>query len=44
MPMEYIVPILQIVALTEMTETDAIEERLPQQIQLEEERFIMGFH
>ena len=44
MPMEYIVPILRIAAITEMTDTDAIEERLVQLVQIEEEHFIAGFH
>ena len=43
-PMEYIVPSLRISTLTEMTDTDAIEEILMQLIQMEEERFIEGFH
>ena len=44
MPMEYIVLSLQIVALTKMIDTSAIEERLTQLIQMEEECFITGFH
>ena len=42
--MEYIVSNLRIVALTKVTDTDAVEERLVQLIQMEEERFIAGFH
>ena len=42
--MEYIVPSLRIIALTKMTDTDAVEERLAQLVQMEEERFIAGFH
>ena len=42
--MEYIVSSLRIAALTEMIDTDAIDERLMQLIQMEEERFIVGFH
>ena len=42
--MEYIVLSLRIAALREMTDTDAVEERLAQLIQMEEERFIAGFH
>ena len=42
--MEYIVPSLRIVALTKMTDTGAIEERLVQLVQMEEDRFIAGFH
>ena len=44
MPMEYIVPILIVLAITEMTDVDAVEERLLQLIHLEEEHFITGFH
>ena len=40
MPMEYIVPSLRVVALTEMTDVDAFEERLLQLIHLEDECFI----
>ena len=42
--MEYIVLSLQIAALTEMKNTNAVEELLMQLIQIEEERFIAGFH
>ena len=42
--MEYIVPSLRIVAIIEMTDTGVVEERLAQLIQMEEERFIVGFH
>ena len=44
MPMEYIVPILQIVVVTRMCDEWDIEERLDQLLQLEENRFIEGFH
>ena len=44
MPMEYIIPSLRVVAITEMTDADVVEERLLQLIHLEEERFIVGFH
>ena len=44
MPMKYIVSSLRIVALTKMTDTDAVEERIAQLIQMEEECFIVGFH
>ena len=44
MPIEYIVSILQIVALIEMKDIDIVEERLAQLIQMEEECFIVGFH
>eukprot|EP00253_Pinus_taeda_P036318 PITA_36318 len=44
MPMEYIVPSLHIAALTGMTHHGALEERLAQLAELEEERFLAGFH
>ena len=42
--MEYIVPSLRIVVVTEMTDIGVVEERLVQLIQMEEEHFIFGFH
>jgi len=44
MPMEYIVPSLCIAALIGMTDHRALVERLTQLDELEEERFIAGFH
>ena len=44
MPMEYIVPGLSIVAITEMTNVGAIVERLSQLIHLEEDLFFAGYH
>ena len=44
MPMEYIVPSLHIAALIGMTNRGALEERLAQLEELEEERFLVGFH
>ena len=44
MPMEYIVPSLRITAATGMDDAEALEERIGQLIQLEEDRFIIGFH
>ena len=44
MPMEYTVPNLRIVEITEMTDVGAVEERLSQLIQLEEECFVAGYH
>lgn len=44
MPMEYIVPSLRIAALTGMMGREALEERLAQLEELEEERFLVGFH
>jgi hypothetical protein len=43
-PMEYLVPRLRIVTFTYMDDTDAIHERLSQLAELEEDRFITGFH
>ena len=42
--MEYIVPSLWIVVLIEMTDADAFEQSLTQLVQMEEERFVVGFH
>jgi len=42
MPMEYIIPNLQIVAMTGMADHEALEERLAQLEELEEERFLAG--
>ena len=44
MPMEYIMPSLRIVAFTGMMDRRALEERLTQLDELEEERFLAGFH
>eukprot|EP00253_Pinus_taeda_P018764 PITA_18764 len=44
MPMEYIVPSLRIAALIGMTDCGALEERLAQLDELEEERFLARFH
>jgi len=44
MPMEYIVPSLHIVTLMGMKDRGALEERLLQLAELEEERFLAGFH
>ena len=42
--MEYIVPSLRIVAITEMTDVGAIEETLSQLLHLEEDRFVAGYY
>ena len=42
--MEYIVPSLCIVAGMSMDDTDALEEHIAQLPQLEEDRFVVGFH
>ena len=44
MPMEYILPSLRIAQLTKMADTDMMDERLAQLLNLEEDRFIIGFH
>eukprot|EP00253_Pinus_taeda_P017500 PITA_17500 len=44
MPMEYIMPSLCIAALTGMKDRGALEERLTQLVELEEEIFLAGFH
>eukprot|EP00253_Pinus_taeda_P010484 PITA_10484 len=44
MPMEYIVPSLWIAATTGMVDRGALEERLIQLDELDEERFLVGFH
>ena len=43
-PMEYIIPSLCIFAVTGRDDVDALEERIIQLIQLEEDHFIAGFH
>ena len=44
MPMEYVVPSLRIVALTDMAYEDIVNERLLNIVGLEEDHFIAGFH
>ena len=44
MLMEYIVPSLRTIVLTSMTDSKALEERPAQLEELEEERFLAGFH
>jgi hypothetical protein len=44
MPMEFILPSLCIATITELSDTGAIEERLAQLVQLEEDWFVTGFH
>jgi transposase InsO family protein len=43
-PMEYLVPSLRIVAFTDMDDLGAVQESLAQLVELEEDRFITGFH
>ena len=44
MPMEYILPSLRIAQIKEMADTYMMNERLAQLLNLEEDRFIAGFH
>ena len=44
MPMEYIVPSLKIATLTDMEDEETMNERLLNLVELEEERFIVGFY
>jgi hypothetical protein len=44
MPMEFIMPSLCIVALTELTDLGVVEIRLSELVELEEDRFVKGFH
>ena len=43
-PMEYLVPSLRIVAFTDMDDTSIVREGIVQLIELEQDRFIVGFH
>jgi hypothetical protein len=42
--MEYLVPILRITTFTDMDDTSVVQEMLAQLVELEEDRFIAGFH
>ena len=44
MPMEYIILSLRVDVITEMEDVDVVVDRLLQLVQLEEERFVAGFH
>ena len=44
MSIEYIVLSLRVVAIIEMTDVDAVKDRLLQLIHMEEECFFVGFH
>jgi hypothetical protein len=44
MPMEYVVPSLKIIALTEMTDVETVNVRLLHLLGIEEDCFIAGFH
>jgi hypothetical protein len=43
-PMEYLVPSLIIATFTGMDDTYAVQDRLAQWMELEEDRFTVGFH
>jgi hypothetical protein len=43
-PLEFLVPILPVAAITNMTERGTIQERLNQLMELEEDRILAGFH
>jgi len=43
-PMEYLVLILRISSFIDMDDTSVVRERLSQLVELEEDRFIVGFH
>jgi hypothetical protein len=43
-PMEYLVPSLRIATFTDMDDTGAVQDRLSQLVELEEDIFIVGFH
>ena len=42
--MEYIIPSLRVAQITEIADTDTMNERLAQLLALKEDRFIAGFH
>ena len=44
MPMEYIVPSLKITTLTDLADEETVEERLLHLVELEEDKFVVGFH
>jgi hypothetical protein len=43
-PIEYLVPSIRIAAFIGMDDTSVVQERLEQLVELEEDRFIAGFH
>jgi hypothetical protein len=43
-PMEYLVPSLRIATFIGMDDTDIVQDKLAQLLELEEDRFIIGFH
>ena len=44
MPMECILPSLKIASLTDLADEETVEERLLHLLELEEDRFVAGFH
>ena len=44
MPMEYIVPSLKIIVLTDMADEEIVNERLLNVVELEEDHFVARFH
>ena len=44
MPMEYIVPRLKIATLIDMEDEEIVNERVLNLAELEEDRFVVGFH
>jgi hypothetical protein len=43
-PMDFILPSLHIATITDLSDSDTLEERLSKLVQLEEDRFVAGFH
>jgi len=44
MPAEFIVPSLQVATITNMVETNTMQRRLDQLMEINEDRFIISFH
>lgn len=44
MPLEYVIPSLRVTAFTNITDPDAVQERLAALIEHDEDRFLAGFH
>jgi hypothetical protein len=43
-PLEFLIPSLHVATITQMTERGAIQERLYQLLEMEEDRILTGFH
>jgi transposase InsO family protein len=43
-PLDYLLPILHIASITDMTENGTMQERLTQLVELEEDKIMAGFH